>query len=281
MSRARSDAPLVAFTGLAIAGGGTIAASVFAELIWQAPAAMALGVGTTLLGAGVAASLAHLGRPARASMARRGIGPSPISNEVTLALIAIALAVLVASGAGGAASWLIARFGALGASLGLLVSIGLVYRIPGQLSWSGAVMWVPLTSGVWTGSLAVAALCPISRGAFVPLVLLVAAADVAVALVRWRAWHRMSLLPRAVSVSLEGLPKWLAWRLLLLDLVPAALLLAVQPVAAALVAAAGLIVDRVGFYATASPHTTEVEVDRVERLLDLTDESAADGRRSG
>ncbi len=273
MSDTRHDLPLVVFTCLAIAGGGCIAAPAIAELGVGVPARAPMLIGLGLLGAGVAASLLHLGQPRRAMLAARGAGRSPLSHEVALALAALALGAAAVAVAPGApmTNWM--RAGAVATSLAFLVSIGRVYRIRGQMTWTGAAAWTPLSAGLLFGSLISLALVDDTR---LPLAaearlyagaLLCAMLDLALNLARWR-WPVGWSAAMAKGLRASALSRWLLWRIVLLDLLPLALLLVERPVIACAAAAAGLIVDRVGFYATALHYTTEVEITRVEQLLD-------------
>ncbi len=269
MSRTSTDAPLVTLTSLAIAGSGTIAASIAASLIWQAPVSSALAVGTGLLGAGMAASLTHLGRPARAPLAGRGVGRSPLSNEVALAMVAIGFGAAAASGLGGAALCLALQLCALASSLAVLILVGLVYRIEGQLSWRGAAVWAPIASGLLAGTCMAAAIVPGVGTALVGPTLVLVAVDGVVTAARWRTVSRLSrgTLSREDRM-LGGWRRMLTWRVVVFDMATAALTLLGASAVAALAAAIGLLIDRVAFYQSACPLTTEAEIDRVEGLID-------------
>jgi hypothetical protein len=140
-------------------------------------------------------------------------------------------------------------------------------------------MWTPLTGGVGFGTVALAALwgealIVVSGAAAVAL-----AADAGLQVLRRTAlvYPRGPLAPRhpALFARRQSL---LATRFVLVDILPGACLLAGLPAAAALVLAAGILVDRLAFYGLACQQTTEAEVARVELLL--ADDPAADPGRS-
>jgi DMSO reductase anchor subunit len=270
MNRLRHDIPLVAFTSLGIAGSGTIAISVLAALAGLSGGERAVCVGAGLLAAAIVVSLAHLGRPGRATLAGRGIGPSPLSNEVALALSTLACGSLAALEWGGPVLVVLWRVGALACAAALLVSIGLVYRIAGQLTWGHEAVWSPLSSGLLIGTILTGALGTADAGLLTSTVVGCAVVDAALVALRWGSYGR---LRRDMDVAASGLDRtaaWMAWRVALLDLWPLVLFDGGSIAAAALVSAAGLVVDRVGFYTTSRQHTTEAEIERIERLLDST-----------
>ena len=93
--------PLVAFTSLAIAGSGALAASVV-NVRGTGVSPIVGWVGLALLVAGLVTSTWHLGHRARALMAVRGLLSSPISNEGIIGTLTIGVGVLAVSGALGA-----------------------------------------------------------------------------------------------------------------------------------------------------------------------------------
>ena len=140
-----------------------------------------------------------------------------------------------------------------------LLSIGLVYRIPGQLSWLGAAVFTPLTAGAAFGAVAMhAGLERAASGGLPPIALLAAIADATVFAFRAGVFKPGSARRPGLSLA----------RFLLLDVLPSNLLfLGAAPVAVA-VAAAGVALDRWLFYAGGIQHTTEVEVARVEAAIE-------------
>jgi DMSO reductase anchor subunit len=259
--------PLVVFTTLAIMGAGLLATPIVAWLAASttAPAAGAVRLGVLLLGGGLAVSTAHLGRPFRAPLATVGIGRSRLSAEIVVAGIALLLGIVAALLP--QASPMLGLMTAA-AALALLLTLGLVYALPGQQTWRGAVVWMPLTSGLGFSAAAFGAMWsgrPVAIGIAAVGVL---AADAALLAVR-----RMSLAqpdaplaPRYPSIFARR-DLILFSRLVLVDILPACCLLAGLPSIAAGLLGLGILLDRIAFYGFASQHTTEAEVEWVERVI--------------
>jgi len=265
--------PLVAFTSLAIAGAGLVAASACFELLYGLVSGRMVAAGAALLAAGLLVSLGHLGRKRRAGLAVRGAGRSALSNEALAAGLALAAAALAAGlELGGAHSRVVTAIaGAVNAAF--LVSIGLVYDIRGQRTWRGFSAATPLTGGLAFGAVAVQTTAGTGDVYFIALVFI--AADVLVFSRRWRdvAGIAFTAATLANPWSIHRSPL-LGARFFLLDVIPY-LLLAVSPATLAIgSAAAGLIVDRFGFYALAIQHTTEHDIAGVEAQI-----AAIDGAR--
>ena len=267
--------PLVAFTSLVMAGAGLVAASAYARTVLSLDALPGLAVGAALLAAGLLVSLAHLGQKRRAGLAVRGLGRSALSNEALLAGLALASTV-VAVGFGVAGVPSPAAAGAAGIlNVALLVSIGLVYRIRGQRTWQGFSSVTPLTAGLAFGAVGAQSTAA-TEGVF-QVTLLVIAID---ALVFTQRWRDVTGIPCSEAMLAD---RWqfrrtqlLAARLFLLDVVPF-FVLAVSPAALAVpAAAAGMFVDRFGFYALALQHTTEQEVADVDARLAAPDHPPGD-----
>ena len=259
--------PLVVFTTLAIMGAGLLATPLVAWLVAGtiAPAAGAVRWGALPLGVGLVVSTVHLGRPLRAPMAALGVGRSRLSAEIVVAGIALML---------GTATVLIQDvsplldFTTAAAAVAFLVALGLVYSLPGQQTWRGAVVWMPLSAGlgfsavvfgaIWSGPLAAVSVAAVG----------ILAADTALLVVRRMSLTdpRMPLAPRYPSIFARR-KMLLAARLGLVDILPACFLLAGLPAVAAGLLAFGILVDRIAFYGFASQHTTEAEVQRVEQLI--------------
>lgn len=260
--------PLVVFTTLAIVGAGLLVTPLLAALSGEAPLSTAsvLPYGVLLLGAGLAISLVHLGRPLRAPMAVLAIGRSRLSTEVLAGELAVVL--------GGAAALLPDPPTALTstaavAALTFLVALGLVYSLKGQVAWRGAVVAVPVTTAVGIGVLVWAAIAaPASTTArWLPAVILLA--DLTLVLFRR---GRLAHLPEPFAPLY---PRWfavrtwlLAVRVLLVDVVPCTLVLASAPLPAAVVLAVGILMDRLAFYGLAAQTTTESAVALAEQALD-------------
>ena len=266
MSDRTGHRSLVAFTTLAIAGAGLVAASAYFELVHELAASPTIAAGAALLAAGLFVSFAHLGQRQRALLATRGVGRSALSNEALVAGLALAGAV-VAAGVGLAGVPSPVATGAAGMlNVALLVSIGLVYRIRGQRTWQGFAVVAPLTAGLAFGAIAVQSTAA-EDGVF-QVTLLVIAID---ALLFTQRWRGVVGIPFSETMLAD---RWhvrrtqlLAARFFLLDVVPF-FLLAVSPTPLAVpAAAAGLFLDRFGFYALALQHTTEQEVAGVEARL--------------
>ena len=259
--------PLVVFTTLAIMGAGLLATPLAAWLAAgsTASAAGAVRWGVLLLGAGLVVSTAHLGRPIRAPRATLGIGRSRLSSEIVVAGIALMLGGVTALVPHGSPALDLAT---AAAALAFLVALGLVYSLPGQHTWRGAVVWMPLTEGLGFSLVALSSmwngpLVTIGAGAVGIL-----AADAALLAVRRMSLTRppAPLAPRYPSVFARR-DLVLVSRLALIDILPACCLLAGLPLAAAGLLALGILLDRVAFYGFASQHTTEAELLRVERIM--------------
>ena len=266
MSRHSGHGPLVAFTSFAIAGAGLIVAAASLEVVHHHLFPPALVAGVLLQALGLAVSLGHLGQKRRAALAMRGVGRSALSNEVLLAPVALACGALLTGmivwGRQGTTAALIA--GVVNAAF--LVSIGLVYRVGGQQTWRGASVLTPLTGGSAFGAIAIQAFSV--AGGILSMVLLLVALDAAVFVQRWREVAAIRI--PAASLTGSGMShrgQLLGARFVLLDVLPFVLLLAWPTPLAAAIAATGLLVDRVGFYALALQRTTEHELAEVEEIL--------------
>jgi anaerobic dimethyl sulfoxide reductase subunit C (anchor subunit) len=259
--------PLVVFTTLAIMGAGLLATPLVA---WLAAGATASAAGTVrwgalLLGAGLVVSTVHLGRPFRAPLASLGLGRSRLSAEVVVTGVALLL---------GIATALLPHVSPVldlttaAAAAALLVTLGLVYALPGQQTWRGAVVWMPLTTGVAFAAVALAAFRGEASVAIGAVATAALAADTALVVVRRMSLVRPKtpLAPRYPSVFARR-QVLLAARFALVDILPGCCLLAGLPAAAAGLLGLGILVDRVAFYGFASQHTTEAEVRQVEAVI--------------
>jgi DMSO reductase anchor subunit len=286
--RAFHEAPLVIFTALAVAGAGLgagrIALGAMGEGAWATPPGEALVVLLLLL-LGTAASALHLGRPRRAPLALRGLGRSALSVEILALGAAVTGALLaafapaqgaVAGMAGILLPWL---------SMGVLLTLGTVYRLPGQVAWEGSAFLRPLALGTLFGMVAQGAAGSWDMGGVALWAfLLVWLADAFLLLlhVRRLEGERGTAQPSHPALfarrrSLLGLRLVLvngvALVALSLVLVEGALppghglawTLQIMLVAVAV----GVLLDRFLFYALAIRRTTEGEVGRVEDALRL------------
>ena len=146
--------PLVLFTALTIVGAGLATAWLFLGLIgWLplVPPAMIMMLITVFLGVGFLSSTGHLGRRLRGHLALIRVGRSPLSNEVLL----LSLALLVSGAGTGLAEFpiLYAPVSVAGLALSflLLPALGVVYNLPGQLTWTGPSLIHPLILGLGFG----------------------------------------------------------------------------------------------------------------------------------
>jgi len=276
MRRHHHDQPLVEFTSLAIGGAGLagVAAAAVPDVTMAWPF---VATGAGLLAAGVLRSLGHLGRRTRAPQAWRGMGRSPLTHEILLAMLLLgSCGLMLALAATGRPTGLLRAPTAVLAAA-FLVSIGFVYRLPGQPAWRGAAAWTPLTAGLAFGAIAITsfaatslrlpmALPPVPR----TIALGAVALDTLTFLLRCVALRRIRLAAARIDP-----PDWfahpiaaLATRVVLLDVVPAASIMLGPAPLFVFVAALGLWVDRSSFYALTAPHSTEAEIARVELLIE-------------
>jgi DMSO reductase anchor subunit len=266
MSDDAGHRPLAAFTTLAIAGAGLVAASAYFDLVHGIPSPSAIAAGALLLAAGLTVSLAHLGQRRRAGLAVRGAGRSVLSNEALLAGFALAAAAIVAAIglSGSRAPVLTAAAGTVNAAF--LVSVGLVYRVRGQRTWQGFSAATPLTGGLAFGAIAVQTTA--GSGDVYLGTLLFIAIDALLFSQRWRDIAGIAFSERLLADPFHlRRTQWLAARFFLLDAIPFFLLAAAPTPLAIAVAAAGLLVDRVSFYALALQHTTEHEIEEIEAQI--------------
>lgn len=259
--------PLVIFTTLGVMGAGLLATPLLASAAagTPAPATVSLRWGAALLAVGLAVSFAHLGRPLRAPLASSGLGRSPLSAEV--------VAAAVAAIAGATAAFLpyvspVLDLAAAAAAVVFLVTLGLVYALPGQQTWRGAVAWMPLTSGLGFGAVGLAAFWGEALTAIGAVAATVLAADTALLVVRRLAlvWPREPVAPRYPAVFARRQALLLA-RFALVDILPGLGLLAGFRWTAVALFGLGVLVDRAAFYGLAAQRTTESEVARVEDLI--------------
>jgi DMSO reductase anchor subunit len=264
--------PLVLFTAMGMAGGGIGAARTLQGFLsGRLPSltrteSILLSV---LLATGFLISAWHLGRPLRGHLALRGMGRSPVSNEVAALGVTLTGALLGAGLPSGhplqAVSDLVAGIG----SIAFLLAVGVVYRLPGQLAWRGMAVFQPLVLGTAWGLLATAqrpgsaAVGPVLRMALVALLL-----DGVLVLIRNAAMERAG---REGAASYPGVFRFrglvMGARLASSALLTPLAILEGQWEMAIVVLSVACLLDRFGFYTLAVRHTTESEVVRVEALL--------------
>ncbi len=262
------ETPLVLFTTLVVIGAGLLAGHFaawgLAAASWT-PTRWCAGIAVVLIASGLFLSLLHLGRPSRLAYALRRIGRSPLSTEVILAFLILvpAAAALLLPDLPGTLLWGLAA----AASPGLLLSLGWVYHLPGQLSWRGPALLSPLLLGLVIGLLGQAATNPgNARLMFAALILL--AADAAGFAIRWKAIQWDASVGEPVHPSLfSARRRILILRFLDVTLIPLLLMLAQLPAPALVVLGLGVLVDRFAFYALALRRTHEAEIARIERHI--------------
>jgi DMSO reductase anchor subunit len=270
------EAPLVGFTALATMGCGVGAAHLLAVLIGaaslglQRPTAILL---TGVLAAALLLSLGHLGRPYRSPLALRGVGRSPLSHEVVALGAALggglAVAVLPPSSslAGWASGWTSL------ASLAVLLSIGLVYRLTHQYAWRGAAQVQPLVQGTlwgWVGlEVGVGSpMDPSAEAAVHAATWILLAADAALFISRMVSARTAPRGAEPVHPGLYRRGRQVLWMRVVMGIaLPAALLLLDAVGGVLLSLTLGVVLDRLAFYGLARRWTTEAEVASVEALL--------------
>ena len=259
--------PLVLFTTLAVGGAGLLATPL---LSWvaagtPAPAAATVQWGALLLAGGLVVSLGHLGRPLRAPLASGGLGRSRLSAEVVAGVGAALL--------GTTAAFLpyvspILDIATALSAIVFLVTLGVVYDLPGQRTWRGVVVWMPLTSGLGFGAVGLAGSWGGALAAVGAVAAVVLAADTALLIVRrlGLVWPRAPLAPRypAIFARLQAI---LLTRFALVDILPGCCLLAGLRWTAVVLFGLGILVDRASFYGLAAQQTTESELARAEVLI--------------
>jgi DMSO reductase anchor subunit len=224
-------------------------------------------IAVILLAAGLSVSVLHLGKPTRLLLALSRGGRSRLSNEVILAgiLLPAALAALLLRGRGMAEDVLWGLVAA--ASPALLIFVGWVYHLPGQLSWKGPAALSPLLLGTAFGAAAEAVLGEFSA-AIMALAMGAIALDAAGFALRWIRlnWDAEAGMP-AYPAIFQARRRLLFLRLLDANLLPAGLLLAEMPLAASFVLSIGIWAERYAFYALALKQTPEAEIAQVMRVL--------------
>jgi DMSO reductase anchor subunit len=271
MKAISNDAPLVAFTAAATAGAGILAARLLLGVLGAVDPMGDAGESwwaAGLVGGALVVSVFHLGRPERMSQALRGLLRSPVSNEVALASLYVAavlarLAVGDDSGTAGIFHSLACLTG-----FGLLISLGLVYRLGGQRTWGGIAVLSPVTLGLGFGAVFLVGIHGLGR-ASVAYCLVLLGLDAA--LVSARAWKTLRIQGAFAPVHprLFGWgPSLIALRLVLVNGIPVVALVSGRPLEALAFLAAGVAVDRIGFYGLAAQQTTESELLSVEEAIE-------------
>ena len=144
------ELPLVLFTAVTTAGAGMGAASLALNLAGWTPSVPPMAVRIwvlLLLGFGLVVSTGHLGRPLRGPRALARTGRSRLSNEVFVIGMALAgcMGSVLLSPDHPALRW--AWMGAALACWLVLLALGRVYRLPGQITWGGSAYLHPNRRG--------------------------------------------------------------------------------------------------------------------------------------
>jgi DMSO reductase anchor subunit len=277
------ELPLVLFAALISAGGGVGSAQLIYGLMgWTSwvPTREVSFIVATLLLMGLLSSLGHLGRPTRGHRALHRVGRSRLSNEVAvvgLATVAALSAVLLPGetilGVGSGLVYVVL-------APAILLAVGFVYRMPGQITWIGLAPFHPLMLGLGLGLIVLLGWLPEgaqARGEF--LILSVLMLDGVF------VWDRAR---RILEASGEGIPvhprlmdqrtSALTLRVLLGILLPAVALLSGWRELAALSLFVNLFLDRFLFYGLAVRVNTEAAVRKAESALKAAASSSRDSR---
>jgi len=265
--QAMHEWPLAVFTALAIPAAGVCAARPIVYSLGVTAPRPVMTAAAGALVAGLAVSLWHLGRPARAPLAVRRAGRNALSSEVFLAAVVLALSALE-SAAHPAPPVRLALVSATGlAALLLLAVVGLVYFLPARRPWRSALVASPLALGLAAGVVALAS-AGVRAPLLVDLALALLAADAIVAAFGWTSQPaRASGFDPVHPAVFERRRTLIALRFVTVDVVPAVLLLAGHAAAAGIVLGAGVFVDRLTFYGTVCARTTEAEIATIERVI--------------
>jgi DMSO reductase anchor subunit len=266
------ELPLVLFSALATTAAGVGTGHGLLVALQLSPLGAEQGflaLAALLYGAGLAVSTGHLGRPLRAPRALARVGSSPLSNEVVVVGAAFALTALAAWAPvpEGVRSWLVV--GAVTTAFLTLLSLGLVYRLPGQLTWSGAAVVQPLVLGTATGVVLHLAFHPAVGGpAAAALAAGILGADVVlVGLAAGRAGKAQGSGEPAHPGLWRLRDRLFLLRVLLGGLGPLAALLLDAEIPALVLLLMATALDRIIFYGLSVRWTVESEVSRAEEVL--------------
>ena len=263
------DLPLVLFTSLAMMGAGSIGVLPLVWIIdggirWPDDAVAVAAI--SLLGCGLLLSLSHLGRKGRLLLVIRGLPRSQLSLEAVLAGVTIAAlsGILIFESHAISLFWPVAVTG----SWLLLVAIGLVYRLKGQVTWGGTAVPAPIITGLLWGLLLHGMVATGPSEMFPPIVFFFMGIDTAITLIRWNMIGRKGSTgePRnRIAFSRRGI--LLILRLTFVDLAGVIAYMLAGSTAALITVTIGVFIDRYSFYALGSQLTTEAEVARIESII--------------
>jgi len=264
------ETPLVVFTCLAILGGGLAAGRIplwILGLVAWTPRRMEGGFVALSVGAGMLASLLHLGRRGRMLQALRRRGRSALSTEVAFAGLtaaaAFAFLILPVTSSYVSLASLLWSITAV-SGLGLLFAVAWVYMLPGQLSWGISAVPSPVVLGLVFGILAY-----VKPGALTTIAVtaLLAAEGLLYAL-RWPLLeHRRNWGAPAHARFFKARRALVLARLVVASVLPITAVLLEAYAAALAMLGIGIAIDRFAFYALALRQTTEAEVTRIETLI--------------
>jgi DMSO reductase anchor subunit len=262
----------VLFSALSIGGAGIAVAIVLARLGGWLDRAAEPGlwfVSGMMVGTAILVSVFHLGRIWRSHYALRRIGFSPLSSEIFLAAILVPLALAQADSPrlDGLSPLLPYLAGLIG--LSVLLLIGMVYNLKGQLPWRGPAAMIPLSQGMAFGLTVVLVVSygySDYLGSMGPVALIIL--DASLHGLRWKKIGSERTLGTPSHPAAVG-----QWKRLLLirsalsHVFPLVALLASLPALAMVLLAMGIVHERLLFYALASQHTHEAEIARVEEVI--------------
>jgi DMSO reductase anchor subunit len=222
-----------------------------------------------ILAVGLVFSIWHLGRPLRSPLALARVGRSRLSDEVMVVGIAVGASLLAVFLPVGHSLFPVVTVVAMLSSVAVLLALGLVYRLPGQLTWVGLTPIHPLVLGAGFGLTVLLGVLPDgtqARAEFLILVILMVDGLF--------VWERARRINRALLGGTSSHPNLMAQRgnafvlrILLGILLPAVALLSGWRELAGLSLFLNLFLDRFLFYGLAVREDTEAEVRKVEAAL--------------
>ena len=266
------ELPLVLFTALATAGAGVGAAQLLLGFMgWAsfAPSEWVFAVISTLVAVGLLFSVGHLGRPFRGPFALLRLGKSSLSNEVLVVGAVLATSLLSMVLPAGHPLVVPVGFMALVSSFLLLLALGQVYHLPGQLAWAGPARIHPLVLGIAFGlSILMRSLPDGTQARGEILLLVILSVDGLL------VWDRARRIGVALSWGVPTRPWFMGrrgasftLRIVLGILLPAGALLQGWLELAGVFLFLNLFLDRLLFYGLAVRRNTESEVMRAEAAL--------------
>ena len=272
------ELPLVLFTGFSVAGAGVGAAHFLLACLgwvpWVPPSEMTTLI-LVLVALGLLFSAGHLGRPFRSPLALLRSGRSSLSNEVLAVGLVLVASLLSATLPVGHILMALSGVATLVSSVLLLLALGQVYHLPGQLTWSGPARIHPLVLGLAFGLTLLMGTLPMgTRARSEILVLVLLSIDGLL------VWERARRIGNALEWGIPAQRRFISHRglaftlrILLGILLPAGALIRGWPELAGLSLFMNLLLDRLLFYGFAVRRNTESEVMRVEAALRAGPES--------